>query len=71
METSAKSGHNVDQVFQELAIRIYDQIENKLLDYSNENYGIKLGTYYKKEEEESTLSGSIGKIRKKKTQDCC
>lgn len=36
METSAKTGLNVDKVFQDMAILIYEKIDNNQIDYSND-----------------------------------
>jgi Ras-related protein Rab-2A len=36
IETSAKTGQNVQRVFEEMAVRICEKIENKSVDYSND-----------------------------------
>ncbi|CAK90429.1 unnamed protein product (macronuclear) [Paramecium tetraurelia] len=72
IETSAKTGQFVDQVFQQMAMRIHDKIENKLIDQNNENLGIKLGTFYRNDEEDDKeLQTSLGQKKKKKNDDCC
>jgi Ras-related protein Rab-2A len=35
-----------------MAARIYDKIENKIIDANNENFGIKLGTFYRNDEDD-------------------
>ena len=35
-ETSAKTGYNVSKVFEEMASKICEKMENKLIDYSND-----------------------------------
>ncbi|CAD8169059.1 unnamed protein product [Paramecium pentaurelia] len=72
IETSAKTGQYVDSVFQQMAMRIYDKIENKLVDQNNENLGIKLGTFYRNDEEDDKeQQTSLGQKKKKKKDDCC
>lgn len=36
LETSAKTGQNVDKVFEEIAQRILVKIDNKTIDYTQE-----------------------------------
>jgi Ras-related protein Rab-2A len=43
LETSAKTAHNVEEAFLRTAQQIYQNIENKVYDISNEAYGIKVG----------------------------
>ncbi|CAK86696.1 unnamed protein product (macronuclear) [Paramecium tetraurelia] len=72
IETSAKTGQYVDSVFQQMAMRIYEKIENKLVDQNNENLGIKLGTFYRNDEDDDKeLQTSLGQKKKKKNDDCC
>lgn len=35
-----------------MAIRIYEKIENRIIDQNNENLGIKLGTFYRNDEDD-------------------
>ncbi|KAM3141903.1 hypothetical protein pb186bvf_005989 [Paramecium bursaria] len=67
-ETSAKTGYNVNTVFEDIAITIFNKIDKGQIDFNNDSNGIKLGTYYKTEQEEEM--SSIGR-RKQKKPDCC
>lgn len=52
VETSAKTGEGVDRVFEEMAGRILLKINKKLIDYTQEIYGIKLGPFFNTPKEE-------------------
>lgn len=43
IECSAKTGHNVDNMFVELSDEIIKRIEKNLVDPTNESIGIKIG----------------------------
>jgi len=43
LETSAKNAHNVEEAFVQTAAKIYQNIQNGVVDLSNEAHGIKVG----------------------------
>ena len=44
IETSAKTGHNVEEAFVGTAAAIYANIQNGVYDVTNESFGIKVGS---------------------------
>ena len=68
-EASAKTGHNIEQVFEQSAIEIARKIEENCYDLTNESCGIKIGV-------NNESSGGNMKLNKQtKNQDskkkCC
>ncbi|CAD8152693.1 unnamed protein product [Paramecium pentaurelia] len=51
IETSAKTNQNIDFLFETTAQQILDKIDKQLIDFANEDSGIKLGTFYKQGKE--------------------
>ncbi|CAD8149594.1 unnamed protein product [Paramecium pentaurelia] len=51
IETSAKTNQNIDFLFETTAQLILDKIDKKLIDFANEDSGIKLGTLHKQGKE--------------------
>lgn len=56
VETSAKTGEGVDRVFEEMALRILQKINNKVIDYTQDIYGVKLGPFFNNVKEESNTT---------------
>ena len=53
-ETSAKTGHNIEEAFVQSAIVINENIKNGQYDLRTENIGIKPGNTFKATFDEST-----------------
>ncbi len=64
LETSAKSSENIDMIFAKTAEIIYKKILNKEIDPTNDVFGVKTGTSYKK-------SAKLDNIRIKNNSGCC
>ena len=80
METSAKTGKNVEavificstpvQAFQELTQIVYKKIEDKTIDVTNECYGVRLGTGMPSATKEGSKKVTLGQEKIKKDGEC-
>ncbi|KAM3138710.1 hypothetical protein pb186bvf_009274 [Paramecium bursaria] len=79
METSAKSNHNVDQMFQQTAELILFKINKGLIDPRNEQFGVRIGSEYKAVQTQESPQGQQGQVqlnqptpkKKEKEGGCC
>jgi hypothetical protein len=62
-EASAKTGHNIEQVFEQSAIEIARKIEENCYDLNNESCGIKIGV------NNESLGGNIKLNKQTKNSD--
>jgi Ras-related protein Rab-2A len=63
IEASAKTGHNVDATFEELAQHIYGKIQQGQFDLSSDTSGVRLGA--------SALASSAANTQKPSKSQCC
>ena len=66
IETSAKEAKNIDKVFKKIAEQIYKKIEDKSIDPSVQEQGVKVGGL----SEKSTLTGTTGTKRDNNNCTC-
>ncbi|CAK74708.1 unnamed protein product (macronuclear) [Paramecium tetraurelia] len=71
LETSAKTGQNVDKVFEDIAQRILVKIDNKTIDYTQEVYGIKLGPFFQNPKQITNTPSTLKSEPEKKDKTCC
>ena len=43
IETSAKVGTNIDEAYEQAAVKVLDKINKKIIDIQNDRYGVKAG----------------------------
>ncbi|KAM3128729.1 hypothetical protein pb186bvf_019141 [Paramecium bursaria] len=71
IETSARTGDNVDKVFEDMAQRIMKKVDSKQIDYTQDIYGIKLGPFYTQNKEENTGKLQQNVSKKQTDAGCC
>ena len=71
IETSAKTGHNVEEAFVGTAAAIYANIQNGVYDVTNESFGIKVGSAAPGSISAAQLGAAAGDKAADQAGGCC